>query len=216
MIRTAMIALSLAGLCAAGSAMPAAAQDSDVAFVESVNGQVVALVQGKPTLLDALDTINDGTRVDLLAKSELRICHYQKQKIVNVAGPQRISISRSDVTAGNGKVVEASAESCVKPTMSTFQGGFIARTASGAPPTRVALRPAIKIVNRASNGIRSVSLWDGNRKKVVATFVRNRAHPVLDEGQSYHLVVQRNDGSELKMDLIASTTATSPLILIIP
>jgi hypothetical protein len=213
MMRASAIVLSVIGAFACAVA-PAAAQDLEVAFVESVTGRVVALVQGKPALLDALDTINEGTRVDLLAKSELRICHYQKQKIVNVAGPQKISVSQTGVTGDNGKEIAPSSESCVKPTMSTFQGGFIARTAATAPPTRVALRPAIKIVNRTSNGIRSISLLDA-QEKVVATFVHNAAHPVLDEGQSYHLVVQRSDGSELKMDLVASATATSPLILVI-
>ena len=212
MTRAIAIVLSVIGAFAAVT--PAAAQEPEVAFVESVTGRAVAMVQGKPALLDSLDTINEGTRVDLLAKSELRICHYQKQKIVNVAGPQKISVSQAGVTGDNGKEIVASGESCVRPTMSTFQGGFIARTAAVAPATRVALRPAIKIVNRTTNGIRSISLLD-SQQKVVATFVRNTARPVLDEGQSYSLVVQRSDGTEMRMDLVASATATSPLILVI-
>jgi hypothetical protein len=217
MIRAAFVFFVVC-LHACGNVSPSAAQDkaAETAYVESVTGRVVALVQGKPVLLDLLDTIADQTRLDLLANSELRICHYQKQKIVILAGPLRASISVSGVKAENGKEIAASTETCVKPVESTFQGGFIARTA-GTVPMNVGLRPNIKIVNRTANGIRNIVLWDDTQQKVVTTFKHTTAQPVLTDGQVYHLVVGRNDGSESKMVLRASATAgTSPLILVVP
>src|SRR5215831_1697817 len=78
-------ALLLIGL-GVGSAYSAERQ-TDVAYVEDVSGRVVAFVQGKPTLLDALDTIDDRTRLDLLANSELRICHYSSHRFLTLKGP---------------------------------------------------------------------------------------------------------------------------------
>jgi hypothetical protein len=48
-----------------GMAAPALAQQAtaDVAYVEDVSGRVVAFAQGKPILLNALDTIGDRTRL---------------------------------------------------------------------------------------------------------------------------------------------------------
>jgi len=198
-------------------AMPAAAQEdaADTAYVESVTGRVVALVNGKPVLLDALDTVTDKTRLDILANSELRLCHYQKQRIVAIAGPARISVTASGVTAENGKDIAPSAETCAKPVVSTFQGGFVARTA-GTAATNVALRPSIKIVNRSANGIRSITVWDSTRTNVVSSFDNKATQLFLNEGQVYQLVIARNDGSENKMTLKASATAnTSPLILVV-
>src|SRR5215475_12449636 len=60
-----------------------AAQDAnEVAIVENVSGHVVAFVAGKPALLEALDVVSDGTRLDLQANSELRICHYQTRQFL--------------------------------------------------------------------------------------------------------------------------------------
>jgi hypothetical protein len=44
---------------------------TEVAFVEEVSGHVVALLQGEPTLLGALDTINHRTQLDLSPNSEV-------------------------------------------------------------------------------------------------------------------------------------------------
>ena len=144
--------LCLAGLLAAGHALPAAAQDA--AYVESVTGRVVALVGGKPTLLGELDTIGAGTRIDLLANSELQVCHYQQQKIVALKGPLRASVAQAGITTDGGKPIEATAETCAKPATSTFQGGVLAR-ATVPPTTKVALRPMLDrrsgtIVNTSS------------------------------------------------------------------
>ncbi len=99
--------------------------------------------------------------------------------------------------------------------MSNFQGGIIART-TGIPSTKVALQPAIKIVDRSQNGIRNIALWDSAQRTIVASFEKNTARPTLDDGRSYLLVVGRNDGSELKMMLQATrSNNTRPLILTI-
>lgn len=197
------------------SVAPTAAQGSDVAYVESVSGRVLAMVAGKPTLLDTLDMIDERTRIDLLANSELRLCHHRLQRMVTLRGPLRASVTATGVTGENGREIAASAETCVRPTVSNIQGGFIARTA-GMTPTKVALRPTIKIVNRTANGIRTVVLWDGAQQRIIASFERNAARPILAEGQNYLLVVARNDGSELKMLLQATPQAEPrPLILVV-
>src|SRR4051812_8182426 len=68
---------------------PLAPQEAsrEVAFVEAVTGRVVAFGSGAPALLDPLDVITDRTRVDLLASSELRICHYLTARFLTVKGP---------------------------------------------------------------------------------------------------------------------------------
>src|SRR5690242_6976524 len=97
-------ALLCLGLLASGIAPPAVAQGGDdVAYVEGVNGRALALVQGRPTLLDMLDTIADRTRVDVLANAELRICHYRAQRIVALKGPTRATVTSTGVMAESGK-----------------------------------------------------------------------------------------------------------------
>ena len=59
--------LSAIGL-GANPAQAASEVEPAVAYVEEVSGPVVAFSQGKPTLLDALDVINDRTRLDLPAR----------------------------------------------------------------------------------------------------------------------------------------------------
>lgn len=216
-ITSTLAALSIIGVWALGSTVPAAAQSAggEVAYVESVNGNVVAMARGKPNLLDVLDMINDRTQLDLKDKSDLRLCHYRTQRIVALKGPARVSVTSSGVAAENGKEIEGSAETCVKPAVSNFQGGFVARN-TGTPSTKVALRPTIKIVNRTSNGIRDITLWDSTQQNVVASFERSTARPILSEGQSYVLVVARNDGPELKMTLQASPRVEpSALVLVV-
>jgi hypothetical protein len=212
-------ALFLWVLCVQGTGYvsPAAAQNTagEVAYVESVNGRALAMVQGKPTLLDSLDVIDEKTRIDLLASSELRLCHYRTQRIFTLTGPLRASVTDAGVAGEKGNAIAPSAETCVRPVMSNFQGGIIART-TGIPSTKVALQPAIKIVDRSQNGIRNIALWDSAQRTIVASFEKNTARPTLDDGRSYLLVVGRNDGSELKMMLQATrSNNTRPLILTI-
>jgi len=117
------IGLGLGG----GSAHAASETEPAVAYVQEVSGRVVAFSQGRPTLLDALDVIHDRTRLDLLANSELRICHYRTHQLLALKGPLRASISQEGVTVENSKAVVASAGSCAAPVASTFNGGIVAR-----------------------------------------------------------------------------------------
>jgi hypothetical protein len=212
---TAALLFSATGL-GTGPAHSAAQEiAADVGYVEDVSGRVVAFSQGKPTLLDALDVISDRTRLDLQANSELRICHYPTHKLLTLKGPLRASVSRDGVTAENSKTVVASTETCAAPVVSTFQGGIVSR-GTGAKTTNVSLQPNIKVVNRGAQAIRRIALWDGDAQKLLITFDRDAARPVLDEGQSYLLVVERNDGSEFKMMLKASAvTQAEPLIVVL-
>ncbi len=208
--------LSAIGLGPGGGMSHSAAQGtaSDVAYVEAVSGRVLASTQESPTLLDVLDVIGDRTRLDLPANSELRLCHYRMRKLVTLRGPLRASISAAGVTAESGKTIAASAEACAEPVVSTFQGGVVSRNIA-LTVTQVPLRPIIKVVNQGSKTIRQIALWDSVQQKVLATFERNTARPSLDEGQSYLLVVERGDGSELKMLLQASAGVhTGPLIVV--
>ena len=198
----------------AGPAHAAGAQDAaEVAYVEDVSGRVVAFANGKPTLLDALDIISDRTRLDLQANSELRLCHYQTLQLLTLKGPLRASISRDGVTAETGKPVASG--SCVAPVVSTFQGGLVSR-GTGVKTLNVPLQPNIRVVNRGTQAIRRIALWDGDAKNVLLTFDRNGARPTLDEGRSYLLVVERGDGSEVRMMLQPSAvTKADPLILVV-
>ena len=90
----------------------AARETSEVAFVEDMNGRVVAFSQGEPFLLEPLDTINDRTQLDLLANSELRICHYKTRQFLTLKGPLRAVISRDSVRVENGKAVITFARAC--------------------------------------------------------------------------------------------------------
>jgi hypothetical protein len=216
----AAVVLSLIGLGGASTISHSAGQEtgSDVAYVETVTGNVVAAAQGKPVLLDVLDTIGDRTRLDLTANSELRLCHYQLRKLVSLKGPLRASVSASGVTIESGKAVAPSAESCAVPVVSTLQGGFVSRniSVSSVSATNVPLRPSIKVVNNGTKTIRQIALWDSMRQTVLATFERNAARPLLEDGKSYLLVVEQGDGSELKMTLQAAAgTRTGPLIVVV-
>ncbi len=126
----AAVALAAIGLGAGLS--PSAAEETvtDVAYVEAASGRVVALARGAPVLLGALDIIGDRTRIDLLANSELRVCHYRTQRLLMVKGPARITISTTGVSTDGGKSVDASAEACVAPAVSKHSGGLLTRGAS--------------------------------------------------------------------------------------
>jgi hypothetical protein len=119
-----------------GSALAGLSATTDVAHVEYLTGRVVAFSQGRPALLDVLDVINDRTQLDLLANSELRICHYHTRRLLTLKGPVRVSVSREGVTVESGKAVITVAGSCATPVVSTFHAGFVAR---GAKTTAVPL-----------------------------------------------------------------------------
>ena len=107
---------------------PLAAQEAspDVAFVETVTGRVVALASGAPTLLGPLDVITNRTRVDVLANSELRLCHYQTSRFLTVKGPARIIVSVDGINVEAGKAV-VSRDTCGLVEASAHQGGLVAR-----------------------------------------------------------------------------------------
>jgi hypothetical protein len=214
-ILRALAVLSVAGLGVTSESSRLAAQDgaSEVAYVETVSGRVVAFAQGKPTLLDVLDLVRDGTALTLQADSELRLCHYRLGKLLNLRGPLRASITAAGLTTEDGKSVAASAESCAAPVLSLVQGGVVSRKVAFTT-VDVSLRPMIKVVNQSKSPIRQVALWDDLRQNVVVTFEGNTARPKLDADQSYLLVVDQGDGNESKITLKASAaTRSGPLIL---
>ena len=212
-----LTAMLLLGVAIGGGSSQSAAQEAatDVAYVEAVSGRVVASSQGTPSLLDVLDVIGDRTRLDLQANSELRICHFRTHRLLSLTGPLKAWISRDNVTAENGKAIGASAGTCAAPVVSTFQGGLVSRS-TGFKIVNVSLRPSIKIVNRGTQPIRKIALWDSEHQTLLMTFDRNAAQPILDEGQSYLLVIERSDGNELKMMLKGSAIPrTDPLIVVV-
>lgn len=109
---------------------PLAAQEAsqDVAFVETATGRAVALASGAPALLGPLDVISDRTRVDLLAGSELRICHYLTARFVTIKGPARLMVLANGISVEIGKPADISTEKCSRPQAATStQGGVVAR-----------------------------------------------------------------------------------------
>jgi hypothetical protein len=128
----AVVLLSAIGLSGVFGLSPSTAQEpaADVAYVASVSGRVVALVRGTPSLLDTADVISDRTRLDVLAKSELEVCHYGLQRFVTLSGPTRVTFSSSSVTVESGRAAVVSKETCAMPQASNFQGGLVTRGVS--------------------------------------------------------------------------------------
>src|SRR5258705_6491045 len=127
MIRATVIFATVVG---AGSGLsPLAAQESatDVGFVEAMSGRVVAFVRGSPVLVDVLDVISERTRLDLLANSELRLCHYRIGRFVTMRGPARITVSADGITVQAGNPVDVSPVTCALVQTSKYQGGLVAR-----------------------------------------------------------------------------------------
>jgi hypothetical protein len=126
--KTAVFASMILGSCL----NPLAAQEAsrDVAFVETVTGRVVAFASGAPTLLSPSEVITNRTRVDVLANSELRLCHYQTTRFLTVKGPARIIVSVDGINVEAGKSVELSRETCGLVEASAHQGGLVARGVS--------------------------------------------------------------------------------------
>jgi hypothetical protein len=103
------------------------AATTDVAFVETVRGRVIAFARGTPVLLSALDVIGDRTRIDLLADSELSVCHHRTQRFLTLKGPSRIMVSAQGVSNEAGKSVAPSTEPCAAATVSKHSGGLVTR-----------------------------------------------------------------------------------------
>src|SRR5262245_47282619 len=213
----AAVAILTIGLVGAASTPRLAAQEApaDVAYVETVNGRVVAFTRGTPALLDNLDIISDRTRLDLQANSDVSICHYRTQRLLTLKGPSRAMISADGATAEAGKTIAASAGACATPVISNFQGGMVARS-TALKTANVPLQPSIKVVNRGDVTINKIDIWDSEQQTLLETFGREGARPTFENGQSYVLVVEKSDGSELKMLLKGSAkTPTAPLIIIV-
>jgi hypothetical protein len=123
--KTALFASMILGSCV----NPLAAQEAspDIAFVETVTGRVVAFSSGIPTLLSPLEVITNRSRVDVLANSELRLCHYQTARVFTVKGPARIIVSVDGISVETGKSVKLSRETCGLVEASAHQGGLVAR-----------------------------------------------------------------------------------------
>jgi hypothetical protein len=111
------------------------ASGAEVALVESVSGRVVAFAAGKPTLLDALDVVSEGTQLDLQASSELRICHYKMRQFLTLRGPLRASISLDGVAVEKSQ--NGAAGSCGAPAPSTYSGGIVIRGVAPIPVSDV-------------------------------------------------------------------------------
>jgi hypothetical protein len=128
----AVVLLSAIGLSGVFGLSPSAAQEpaADVAYVASVSGRAVALVGGTPSLLDTADVISDRTRLDVLANSELQVCHYGLQRFVTLSGPTRVTFSSGTVTVESGRAAVVSKETCAMPQASNFQGGLVTRGVS--------------------------------------------------------------------------------------
>jgi hypothetical protein len=197
------------------SQMSAQTPATDVAYVVAVRGRVFASAQGKPTLLDALDLVGDRTQLDLQANSELQICHYIAHKLLTLRGPSRASVSASDVTVKSGAVIKDPSESCVAPLMPYIQGGSLSRT-PGDAAIGVPLQASIRVINRGTQTIRRIALWNSLRQALLMNFNGNAARPIFQDGESYLLAVERSDGTELKLLLRASAgTQNAPLIVVV-
>ena len=131
-VTRAVVLLSAIGLSGVFGLSPSAAREpaADVAYVASVSGRVVASVRGTPSLLDTADVISDRTRLDVLANSELQVCHYGLQRFVTLSGPARVTVSSGNVTVESGRAAVVSKETCAMPQTSNFQGGLVTRGVS--------------------------------------------------------------------------------------
>ena len=206
----------LAVSCLVGAAGPAATEEAapEVAYVENLYGRATASVQGRSTQLDTLDLVNDRTRIDVQAASELRLCHYRLQQLFALKGPAQAAVSRDGITLEPAKTAVAATGSCIAPVLTSHQGGLTLRSAS-MKIIDVPLRPNIKVVDRGSPAINRITLWDGDFHKVLLTFGSDRAQPALDDGQSYVLAVARKDGTDFKLKLQAKAgNQSGPLIVL--
>ena len=100
---------------------------SGVAYVETVRGRVISFAHGTPVLLSSLDVIKDRTRIDLLADSELHVCHHRTQRFVTLKGPSRVTFTAHGVSNEAGKSVAPSTERCAASTVSKHSGGLVTR-----------------------------------------------------------------------------------------
>jgi hypothetical protein len=116
--------LTASSVIAAGSCM---AQEANVAHVLAVHGSVMANASGERAWLESLDGIRERTRIELMANSELRICHYPTRTQFTLKGPLRAEVWADAVTAENARAVERSSAPCMAPGLASVQGGHLSR-----------------------------------------------------------------------------------------
>ena len=129
----AAIVVSTFVLAGATGISQSAAQEAatGAAYVESVDGRIVAFSRGKPVLLDALDVLSDRTRLDLQVNSEVRLCHLRTHRLLTLRGPLQALITADGVVAENSQAIEAPAATCAEPVVSKYQGGLVSRGVPG-------------------------------------------------------------------------------------
>ncbi|MFL6795823.1 MAG: hypothetical protein ACJ8F3_00250 [Xanthobacteraceae bacterium] len=142
----ALMALSVVGAgTLAGAAEVSAGEAADIAYVDIAKGPIIALAQGRPVLLNELDIIPEGARLDLPAKSELTICHYPTQRYLTLRGPARAFAFVKGLTVESGRAAEVSVATCEPPVVSKSQGGLVVR---GMQAPDVSLQTRVKVINR--------------------------------------------------------------------
>jgi hypothetical protein len=183
----------------------------DVAYVEALTGEAAQSVGGHDADLDILDVLGEGAELKVTS-GELRLCHYGLHQFLMVKGPFEGLLTRTGITAQKGEAVAASGQKCTEPVISTIQGGVAFRNLG--QPQRVALRPAIKLTNTGKLEIRSAILSDNARHQEVATFDTNIAHPQLEDGHTYQLVLEFADGSQRTILLRASAGSSDAVVIV--
>ncbi|MCC6777377.1 MAG: hypothetical protein IT537_12215 [Hyphomicrobiales bacterium] len=99
-------------------ALPSAAtptQEVDIASVETVKGRVLAFARGKPSLLGDADVITTQTQLDLQDNSDLRICHFNGNRLFILRGPTRATVSADGVADASGRTLTPAGGSCTPP-----------------------------------------------------------------------------------------------------
>jgi len=202
--------LSLPAALLAGAAQ---AQGADVAFVEAVAGHVTASYFGADRDLDALDTVNASTQVEVDAGSELRLCHYGVRQLLTIKGPVKATVTQAGVDLGSGKVLAYSGTGCAAPVVSTVQGGIVFRNAL-TPPT-IGLAPRLKISLQEGATIRHAVLWDGKREKALAEFQGLTLQPKLEDGAAYLLVIDLDRGGQQTTSFRASAASRENTLILV-
>jgi hypothetical protein len=130
-----VVILSAIAVCAVPPLSESAAQGAaaEVAFVEEVKGQVVAVSHGRAIPLEKFVIIRDRTRLELPPESELRICHYGLNRLLTLSGPLQAVVAREGVSGENLQITQAAVK-CTPPVKSKNTGGLMMRGKPKSPP----------------------------------------------------------------------------------
>ncbi|HEY1363678.1 MAG TPA: hypothetical protein VGF60_15655 [Xanthobacteraceae bacterium] len=203
---------SLLGLLSSIAASPAQPRAIDVAYVEATSGRATASLGETKSVLEPLDPIYDGTRLELAAGAEARICHYRQGRQITLQGPLQAVVSTGGITADRG-AVDASGASCAAPAISVLPGGLPLRAAPRK--ISVALQPRIKVVNRSTQAPVSAVLWDRAHATAVARFDRGVAQPQLSEGKTYFLAVTLPGAATREIALEANAALGKSTLIVV-